>query len=197
MTNKSLTDADYTAAALDLGIDEATIRAVIEVETGGKSGFLDDGTPRILFERHIMWKRLKAHGFDPAKYMKDNEDVLGPDWDRQYYRGGRGEHERLEKASLIHLPSALESASWGLFQILGQNWKSLGYTSVQEFVQKMETNEREQLWAFLRFVKVNHLVNALRNKDWKNFAKGYNGAGYEQNKYHIKLQQAYDRFNKK
>ena len=195
MTNKSLTDADITAAALDLGVEEAVIKAVIEVEAG-KSGFIDD-KPKILFERHIFWRRLKAHGFDPTQYMEENIDILGPDWDRQYYKGGLAEYERLERASKIHLVSALESASWGLFQIMGFHWKSLGYESAQQFVKKMEENERNHLFAFLKFVKVNGLMNSLRNHDWEEFSRGYNGPGYAQNKYHTKLAKAYEKWSKK
>lgn len=197
MNNKKLSDTDITAAALDLGVEEATIRAVIEVETGGKSGFLPSGKPRILFERHLMWRRLRAYGFNPPDYAEGNIDILGPDWDRQYYVGGEGEWDRLERASKIHLPSAIESASWGLFQILGMHWKVLGYESAQDFSRKMEQSEMEQLKAFLQFVKVNHLVNALRNKDWAVFAKGYNGPGYAQNHYDTKLQKAYEKWSKK
>ena len=38
------------------------------------------------------------------------------------------------------------------------------------------------------------LVEWLREKDWANFARGYNGAEYHQNKYDLKLQQAYHTF---
>ena len=189
---KKLDAGDITAISLDLGVEEPVIRAVIDVESSG-SGFIDD-KPKILFERHIFWKRLLAHGFDPTKLMQGNEDVLGPDWDRQYYVGGLGEYDRLEKATKIDLTSALESASWGLFQILGYHWKSLGYQSVQEFVNKMNEGEFEQLKAFALFVAKNHLIQSLRDKDWKEFARGYNGSGYAANKYDEKLEKAYKRY---
>ena len=32
--------------------------------------------------------------------------------------------------------------------------------------------------------------------DWRNFASLYNGPGYKQNKYHIKMQEAYEKFKK-
>lgn len=196
MRNKSLTDSDITAAALDLGVDEATIRAVVEVESNG-SGFIDDDHPKILFEAHIFWRRLRAHGFQPADIMPGNEDILRPDWDRSLYKGGLGEYERLEKASKIHLTSALEACSWGLFQIMGFHWKSLGYQSAQAFVNEMYRGEKEQLWAFLRFVKVNHLVDALHDKDFAAFARGYNGPGYAANHYDTKLRKAYERWDKR
>lgn len=193
MNNKKLTDSDITAAALDLGVDEATIRAVIEVEAAG-SGFFDNDHPKILFEAHIFWRRLRAHGFYVPDYYDGNEDILSPEWNRKLYKGGLAEYDRLEKASKIHLVSALESCSWGLFQIMGLHWKDLGYQSAQDFTQKMYENERRQLDAFLQFVKVNHLVNALRNKGWDTFARGYNGPGYAQNHYDTKLAKAYKKW---
>ncbi|MCW8039807.1 N-acetylmuramidase domain-containing protein, partial [Acinetobacter entericus] len=48
-----------------------------------------------------------------------------------------------------------------------------------------------QLDAMCRYIKVNGLVNALKNKDWKAFARGYNGSGYAKNNYDVKLANAY------
>ena len=197
MNNKKLTEEDYIAAATALGVDEATIRAIIEVETGGKSGFLPSGKPRILFERHLMWRRLRAYGFNPPDYAEGNIDILGPDWDRQYYVGGEGEWERMERASRIHLPSAIEATSWGLFQILGMHWKALGYESAQDFSRKMEESEMKQLEAFIRYVRVNNLIDELRNKDWRGFSKKYNGPGFSENHYDTKLAAAYKKWGGK
>ncbi|NVH65249.1 DUF3380 domain-containing protein, partial [Burkholderia pseudomallei] len=47
---KHLTDGDLVRAADTLGVSVACVRAVNEVESRGV-GFLDDGRPKILFER--------------------------------------------------------------------------------------------------------------------------------------------------
>ncbi len=104
------------------------IKAVNEVESSGQ-GFSGD-KPKILFEGHIFWRRLKEHGLDPKNHRSGNEDILYSSWTRDHYIGGEGEHLRLNKAKLIHEDAALESASWGLFQIMGFRWESLGYKSV-------------------------------------------------------------------
>lgn len=62
--SKALKDADLTASAKRLSISETVIRAIAEVETLGQ-GYLPDGRPKILFERHRMYfylveKRGKA-----------------------------------------------------------------------------------------------------------------------------------------
>lgn len=193
---KQLTDSDITAAALDLGVEEATIQAIIEVESNGK-GFLLSGKPKILFEGHVFWKRLKAHGFNPENYIEGNRDILYPNWSEEHYLGGEGEYDRLEKASKLHLYAALESASWGLFQIMGYWWRKLGYLGIKQFVDRMNENEREHLNAFIRYVKVNHQVNYLRDRQWDKFAFHYNGSSYAENHYDTKLAKAYKKFGGK
>ena len=49
-----LTDADFANAAGLLGVETAAIRAVLEVGTGNKGGFLAPGKPTILFEGHVF-----------------------------------------------------------------------------------------------------------------------------------------------
>ena len=72
-----LRNADLVTAADRLGVPLASIYAVNEVESKGK-GFLDNGKPVILFERHIMYRQLaKARhpGDDPAE-LKRHADQL-------------------------------------------------------------------------------------------------------------------------
>ncbi len=60
----------------------------------------------------------------------------------------------------------------------------------------MNKNEGEHLAAFGRFIIANNLTKYLKNKDWANFARRYNGPGYKQNKYDEKLARAYNKYNK-
>jgi len=191
---KNLTEQDYQKAAQELGVEVAVIKAVTVVEAP-KGGFIK-GTdrPTILFEGHKFWERLEAHGIDPELYEEGNEDVLYPTWTREHYKGGLSEYLRLEKASKIHLPAALESASWGKFQVMGYHWKALNYPSVQDFVNEMYKSEGAHLEAFMRYVKVNGLADYLRAHDWSGFALGYNGKGYRLNKYDTKMAEAYERY---
>lgn len=59
---KKLTEQQIQLQAQALGIDAAALKAVIEVECRG-SGFNADGTPVILYERHIMRRRLLEKGY--------------------------------------------------------------------------------------------------------------------------------------
>jgi N-acetylmuramidase/Putative peptidoglycan binding domain len=188
----SQSDIDQVAAASKL--PGAAVRAVYKVESAG-SGFWGL-RPKILFEGHVFWQRLKRRGKDPAKLAAGNENVLYPKWDRTKYAGGPGEYARLEQAQRIDSGAALESASWGLFQILGYHATNLGYERVETFVERMQANERAHLDAFSRFIDKQTfdgqpLAYWLRVCDWRRFARAYNGPGYAQNKYDEKLAAAY------
>lgn len=189
-----LTDADFANAAGLLGVETAAVRAVLEVETGNKGGFLAPGKPTILFEGHVFWRRLSERGLNPTNYQKGNEDILYPKWTKAYYKGGMGEYERLERARVIHREAADSSASWGLAQIMGFNYGVCGCTNVDEFVRLMSESEGRQLELFVRFIQGNKWDRYLKELDWKEFARHYNGPAYEQNQYDKKLATTYAKY---
>ena len=196
-----LRNADLVTAADRLGVPLASIYAVNEVESKGK-GFLDNGKPVILFERHIMYRQLakvRHPGDDPAELKRhaDQLAVANPALVNPKsggYSGGTAEHQRLAMARLIDDTAALESASWGAFQIMGFHWQRLGYASVQDFVAAMSAGESQQFDAFTRFIETDPALHkALKARKWAEFAKLYNGPDYLRNLYDTKLQRAYGR----
>ncbi len=197
--DKLLSESDLVEFARNFGLELAVVKAVNEVESGGK-GFLMNGKPIILFEGHVFFRELEKRGINPRQYMNaNNRDVLYERWTRNYYLGGVREYDRLEKAmqisgSDIFRQAALSSASWGSFQIMGYHAESLGYRDVDEFVSRMHLHEREHLDAFGRFLKVNGLISLLASRQWAAFAERYNGSGYKQNKYDTKLEKAYYKY---
>jgi hypothetical protein len=189
---KHLSAADLARAAQTLDVPIACVRAVIEVESRG-TGFLANGRPVILFERHIFWKRLQARGADPAPLSAKHPNILSKA--PGGYQGGAAEYTRLATAELIDVAAAWESASWGAFQVMGYHWERLGYASVDDFVARMEADEAGQLDAFVRYVAADMaLIAALRAPKWAAFAKGYNGRTYAANLYDVKLERAYERY---
>lgn len=191
--SKKITTTQIYEQAAKLGIEYAALRAVMEVECKG-SGFNSDGTPVILFERHVFRQRLIANG---QATIADTVMRKRPDLCNKT-AGGYGvysaQHGRLNAAAQYHRDSALESASWGLGQVMGYHWQSLNYPSLQSFINAMYRDEASQLDAMCLFIQVNKLVNALKNKDWKAFARGYNGPAYAKNSYDIKLANAYKKW---
>lgn len=180
-----LTDGDIARAAQALECLESCIRAVIEVESAG-GGFLKDGRPKILFEAHVFSRLTRG------RYDQIAPAVSAPKWDRALYKGGAAEYPRLEEAMHLDETAALKSASWGMFQVMGENHLRCGFQTAQEFVAAMVDSEGHHLDAFTAFVKGNaRMWDALINQDWPAFARLYNGPGYASNHYDEKLAAAF------
>lgn len=95
---------------------------------------------------------------------------------------------------MLDEPAALKSASWGLFQILGENHAAVGHATVQAFVDAMMLRRSEHLKAFAHFVAANPTMKkAIRDKDWAVFARAYNGPGHATNDYDGRMPRAYER----
>lgn len=205
MDKKFMKEADLQAMAESLGVELAAIKAVNDVESGGR-GFLVTGLPKILFEGHIFWRQLAARNIDPATRLAGNENVLYKKWTKKFYVGGKGEWDRLNKAINATLPgdssetikniteAAYASASYGCFQTMGFHYSSLGYTDIIKFLADMKFSEGRQLMILGKFLKVNNMVDDLKNKRWAAFALKYNGSGYKDNAYDKKLAAAYKKY---
>lgn len=190
--SRYLTMAKIKASAAALGVNTSAVLAVNEVESRG-AGFLADGRPVILYERHIMYRRLKEAGIDAEAVARRNPIV---DSKPGGYKGGSAEYVRLKSAQYVDIEVALESCSWGAFQIMGFHWKRLGYTSIHDFVAKMAISEDEQFYAFTNFITSDPaLLKALKAHKWADFARLYNGPNYKANLYDIKLARAYERYS--
>lgn len=182
---RGLTDADYADAAKSLDIEVAMIKAVAEVESP-RGPFDGMGRPEILYERHYF------HRLTGGKYDKEQPDISNSS------SGGYGKYSaqygKLQRAFALDRDAALRSASWGRFQIMGENFKAAGFDSAAAFVLALTKSEAEHLKAFVSFVKSNKaMADALRKKDWAGFASRYNGPGYKKNDYDTKLEEAYTR----
>lgn len=200
-----LSSEDYEYAAGRLGCETAVIRAFTKVEAP-RGGFNPDGTPVILFERHYFYKQFmiyKKPGQSSAdrdalrqQIRSENRDicypyaltfaktrknsagqvVAVPAYDR--YGSVAQQYTRLERARQFSDSAALESASWGKFQIMGENWSRIGWSSVQAFYRAMCASERDHLDAFIGFIGSKPgLREALRLKKWRSIAMLYNGSG--------------------
>jgi hypothetical protein len=199
-------EQDYIDSAAIIGCDVATIKAVAEVEGAG-SGFFQSGTVKILFEPHIFWQQLRKKGMSEAQ-LKNYQlkqgygDVLYKKWKTLPYVKGDENWDKLRKAALIDIDSAYASASFGMFQIMGFNYFKCGFKNIFEFADAMNRGERYHLKAFIQFIAYTGLGKYLKARQWGEFAKRYNGAGYKNSPdtvlddYDYKLEKAYQKFVK-
>lgn len=168
-------------AAAALGCTEPAVRAVIEVEAGG-DGFLPDGRPKILFERH------KFRQFTKGRFDQTHPTLSGPAGN---YSGGTAEYVKLYQALQLDAEAAIQSCSWGIAQIMGFNWPRTGETSLLGFLMAMHHDADAQLALMVEFIRMSGLADEMKRKDWTAFARGYNGPA--QKGYDTKLQAAYKR----
>ena len=184
----AVTEIDLRAFAARLGGSLKQIKAVAAVESGG-SGFLETGQPKILWERHHFWKRLQLNlplisNPKPGGYTIDaDRDGVNDSW------------AKLAEAAM-HAPAwAIESCSWGKFQVMGFWWEKLGYASPAAFAWSMRESEAGHYEALIRYIQFNKLAPAFRAlspdpETCRAFAAGYNGPGYRKFDYHVKLARA-------
>jgi N-acetylmuramidase-like protein/putative peptidoglycan binding protein len=165
-----------------LGVSQPEVWAVLTVETKG-FGFLPDRRPQILFERHIF------HKLTNGRHDAGNADVSNAA--AGGYVGRADEYPRLQKAMALDRDAALQSASWGVGQVMGFNHGIAGFPSVTAMVDAMVRDENAQLLAVASFIKSTKLDSALQRQDWRAFAAGYNGADFAKNQYDTRLAKAH------
>jgi hypothetical protein len=182
--SQALSADGLNAVSEALSVEAAEIWTVLAVETSG-CGFLADRRPPILFERHIFSK-LTNRKFDVSDISHPQAGGYGP--------SGANQYTRLANAIQLDRTAALQSASWGLAQIMGMNFQSAGFADAETMVSAMSDSEDAQLSAFVAFLKNNRLDQHLQSHNWASLARGYNGPSYAINQYDTKLAQAYQRY---
>jgi len=179
----ALSSDGLAAVTSSLGIHAEEIWTVVHVETAG-CGFIPDGRPEILYERHIF-HRLTNGRFDDGDISAAKSGGYGQPGSHQY--------DRLA-AAIAKAPgdpnvraAALKSASWGIGQIMGENYQKAGFDDVESMVAAMSDSEDKQLAAMGKFLASSKLDSSLRAHDWGSFARGYNGPNFAINRYDVKL----------
>jgi hypothetical protein len=180
-----ISEKDLSGAAVELGVDTASIVAVAEVESK-QAAFDHYGRPTILFERHYF------HELTKGVFSRSNPDLSSSSG------GGYGkftaQYAKLQRAYQLSALAALQSCSWGRFQIMGKNYAECGFSTPVAFVRSHMRSEAAQLSAFVRFVaNDSKKLTALVARDWAKFARLYNGPNYSVNKYDEKMDAAYER----
>jgi hypothetical protein len=182
----ALSTGGFDEASHACGVGSPEIWSVISVETSG-CGFLPDRRPKLLFERHIF------HRLTDGQFDADDPDISQPTAGG-YGAGGAHQYDRLAAAIQLDRNAALQSASWGMGQIMGENFKAAGFASVEDMIAAMVQSEDTQLLGMAKFVLANGMGEPLLNHDWAGFARRYNGPNFASNDYDGKLHSSYQRY---
>jgi hypothetical protein len=172
-----------------LRIEPGVAVAVIATESSG-NGF-QNGRMIIRFENHYFWRlwgkdnanKFKRHfSFSEAEPWKEHQ--FRPDQNAawQNFHGSQdSEWTVFTKARSLNDDAAKSSISMGLPQIMGANYKLIGYESAPAMFASFSKDERNQILGLFDFIQgpetVSRQVIALQNQDFVAFAEQYNGPG--------------------
>jgi peptidoglycan hydrolase-like protein with peptidoglycan-binding domain len=183
-----ISDAQYERMAKAIGCEAAAIEAVTMIEAAPNRPAFDVlNRPQILYERQIFRENTN-HRFDVTA-----PDLSGPARGPGQYGSYDMQYKRLNAAMKLDYEAALKATSWGAFQILGENFRNAGYSSVSDFVRAMG-DINKQADAFVKFILSNGMLRkALINKDWTAFARIYNGPRYYKYHYDRQIKDNYEK----
>lgn len=194
---KPLEDIDYVTLAREYGLDEAHVRAVVEVESAGK-GSHSSGAVVALYEPHVAYRNTSGKTRDALVRNK----LAYADWRPGTYP--KSSYPRIDKCVDVvasvrgdeeaGVTIAALASSWGLGQMLGENYRLCGYSSAGEMVRDFAKGEKNQLRGMLEFIKNAGILDDLREGNWNVFARRYNGPRYATHNYHGRLKAAYNRW---
>src|SRR5207245_8866810 len=100
-----------------------------------------------------------------------------------YGTAGASQYDRLNAAMQLDQAAALKSTSWGLGQIMGENFEVAGFSTAEAMASAMTASEDNQLKAMVSFMNAMRLVDLLKSHNWAEFARRYNGPNYAANNY--------------
>jgi len=172
--------AEESAFARRLGVSLGQLRAVGRVESAG-GGFDRRGRPTMLYERH----KFHRHTGGKWSVCSFSNSVAGgykeSSWDKLLGAIGTGE-----------VDAAFMSCSWGKFQVLGEWWDELGYASPYALARSGVDGEAAHYELLCRYLEFSGLTRAMAEisanpESCRAFARGYNGPGYRDYAYHVKL----------
>lgn len=174
-----VTNEMFQKLGKDLDIEPALLKSVAIVECGRElTGMLSNGKPKILFEGHVFYKELAKRSRTKANRWATSEPTICyKEWTKEYYLGGVAEYKRYNRACEIDEECAMLATSWGVGQILGQNYLLCGQPSVSRFVELNRISEEEQLKLWCHFLHNSKLIEPLKQHNWEKFVRGYNGPG--------------------
>ncbi len=184
-------NADY------LKVDPAFLLAVIEKESAGKFTWNVNGVelPAIRIEGHYFHRLLKNKPGKLAAAIAQGlaNPTAGAVKNPANYAA---RYDMLDRMDRIDEEAAYKSISIGAGQIMGEHSQLLGYNSPVDMWRDART-PYGQIKQIIRFIEKNpSILSAVRAKDFKKFARLYNGPNYKKNRYDTLLAVHYNHWRR-
>ncbi len=182
------------------GIEPAALLALVEVETSGDVFEQDGRTPRLLYERHVAWRQAaKVSARLQAAFAAVGLAI--PKWSRATQYKDQGTSAKrlalIGRARGVDEEIANQSASWGVGQTMGFLYPDLGFPNACAMVDHMTGSLAGQIDLMIREIKNKKLIPEINAHRWPVVARRYNGPGYAQNRYDVRMADAYKRWVRK
>jgi uncharacterized protein YgiM (DUF1202 family)/murein DD-endopeptidase MepM/ murein hydrolase activator NlpD len=174
-----------------LKVPPGGVIGTLVAESGG-AAFASDGRLVIRFEVHLFYRNWgeqnqdvfnRFFSFDrssPANGFKNH--MWRPNVEAQFdfFHGKNSrEWDVLTFARALNDTAALKSISMGMSQVVGFNFKAIGYESVQQMFEQFARSAHAQILALFDFVKgpsgSSPVITAMQKGDFVAFARAYNG----------------------
>lgn len=159
------------------GFDMKVLKAIIKAESRG-AAFSTPGKPILRFEPYLFKREYKR----VTKKDFTGDVPFHPGMANATYAEGRkrtggqtSEWEVFGRAAAINRDAAIRSSSWGMPQIMGFNYKLLGYKTPVEMVEAFSRSEEAQKVGMINFLINSGLTQAVKNREWEKIGRGYNG----------------------
>lgn len=187
----TLNENDYLAFASNMDVPVNHVIGIRKVEAP-RGAFDATGKPSILYERH----KFRDNTTPVGVFNSSNPILSGPPYGAGGYGSYSSQWGKLLDACALDPEAAFRACSWGAFQVLGENARAIGYESAFDMALSLVDGEGANLEMFRRFIMSNHLIDKFRAcipgdpGSCVPFVRAYNGPGFREFNYHVKLADA-------
>lgn len=179
-----------------LKVEEAALKAIVYVESGGRAFAQVNAKPMplIRWEGHYFYRHLPA-GLRSEGIRKGLSARSKTAWGEiKNPKSQQARYNLLERAKAIHEEAAYSSCSWGIGQVMGAHWEWLGYKLARDLAERAMSGIEGQLELMIRFIEKRGLLDEMRERDFRGFARVYNGSG-QVDHYAKLMRSAYKRYS--
>ncbi|PHS05875.1 MAG: hypothetical protein COA78_14905 [Blastopirellula sp.] len=189
---EQISEQQIIQLAAENGIPPYLALACSYKETPKLIGSWSSGALNALYEDHVAYRNSSGS----VRNRLADARIAARGWRELPYPPSPYPHIDL-CAEIAGAEIASLSTSWGLFQILGENHKRVGFETALEMVTWLAASELNQFTAWVRVIDSMGVKDDLLREDWNGYAKRYNGPKYASHGYHTKLAALAAKFAKK
>lgn len=166
----------------ETGVAASALLAIALVETNAVAFavFGERREPLIRFEGHYFDRLLTPERQARARQLGLSHPKAGA------VRNPSDQARRwdlVDRAANIDEEAAFAACSWGLGQVMGAHWKSLGFTGAAALAASARSSIEGQLRLVANFLRIGRLDRQLVARNFSRFSRSYNGPLYRKNGY--------------